>query len=111
MDVGSAQHLVLSTIPWGRLTTVRKPISAISEGRLSLGNMVIIFVRSLFKLTGWDRRSFLSINVACLLITITICQTWQILSSATEHITQGSFKFQLKSLILLVWPPWTNYIT
>jgi len=28
------------------------------------------------------------------------------LSSATEAITQSSLGFQLKSLILEVWPPW-----
>ncbi len=41
-------------------------------------------------------------------VSLTICQTWQMLSSATEQMTHGSFKFHEKSLILLVWPPWTN---
>lgn len=34
--------------------------------------------------------------------------TWMRLSSAALHSTQGSFKFQLKSDMRLVWPPCMN---
>lgn len=42
-------------------------------------------------------------------LLLTICHTWQTLSSAALHMAHGSFIFHEKSTTLLVWPLCTNF--